>query len=148
MTTLPYAGTSGWSGSDASRERALKADTSGQTKNRRKQAMAALRKAGVHGMTYQELGAMFDWHHGTSTGVLSVLHKSGEIARLSKQKRNGCSVYMLPEHLYGRATAPHGRTNPVSRTLTAWLEVDAAGDSRASQDPQGFVDAMRAVTGR
>lgn len=145
--TLPYAGTSGWSGSTTSQQRALLADSSGETEDRQRQTLAALGSAGSRGLTYQELGSIYGWHHGKSSGVLSVLHKTGQISRLAKERRNRCAVYVMPFHVNGRAVAAHGRKDPVNDTLTAWLRRDATGASRAGIDPHGFVEAMRAVTG-
>lgn len=105
---FPYAGTSGWSGSDTSRERALEADRTGVTGRRQRDVLAFLAGAGPWGVTWVELAACLDCHHGTASGVLSVLHKGGRIARLS-ERRNRCKVYVLPEHVWGRETEPHGR---------------------------------------
>lgn len=145
--TLPYAGTSGWSGSETSQQRALLADASGETEDRQRLTLAALRSAGTRGLTYQELGSTFGWHHGKSSGVLSVLHKDGQIARLAKERRNRCAVYVAPQHIDNRAVARHGRKDPVGDTLTEWLTRDATGWSRAGRNPKAFVEAMRAVTG-
>ena len=85
---LPYAGTSGWSGSDTSRTRAVTADASGQT--------------------WAELGDKLGAHHGTASGVLSVLHKAGRIDRLT-ERRDRCKVYVLPEFTAGREIEVQGR---------------------------------------
>lgn len=145
--TLPYAGTSGWSGSETSRQRALLADTTGETEDRQRQTLAALRSARERGLTYQELGSIFGWHHGKSSGVLSVLHKEGLIARLANERRNRCAVYVAEAFVNNRATAAHGRKDPVGDTLTEWLTRDASGWSKAGRDPKGFIVAMRSVTG-
>jgi hypothetical protein len=145
--TLPYAGTSGWSGSETSRERALAADSTGETQDRQKQTLLALHSAGPKGLTYQELGSTYGWHHGKSSGVLSVLHKEGYIARLAKERRNRCAVYVLPSQTGSRAVAAHGRKDPVGDTLTDWLVRDVTGWSKAGRNPKAFVEAMRAVTG-
>lgn len=112
MTTegpeLPYAGTSGWSGSDTSRERAAEADSTGVTGARQRAALAYLAGAGPWGGTWAEVGAALGLHHGGASGVLSVLHKSGRIARLA-DRRDRCKIYALPEHVNGRETEPHGR---------------------------------------
>lgn len=149
MTTpvLPYGGTSGWSGSTTSRQRALRDDTSGATEDRQQQTLAALESAGERGLTYQELGSTFGWHHGKSSGVLSVLHKEGEIARLADERRNRCAVYVARRHVNARPVAAHGRKDPVTDTLAEWLTRDSSGWSKAGRDPKGFVKAMRAVTG-
>lgn len=105
---LPYAGTSGWSGSDTSKERAVKADESGRTAWRQSQTVKFLNQRGAYGCTWRELGEHYGWHHGTATGVLSVLHKNANIARLS-MRRDKCKVYVMPDYVDGRATEKHGR---------------------------------------
>lgn len=108
LPELPYAGTSGWSGSQASRERAEAADTDGTTKGRQKAALAALGARGNLGLTWKELADRLGLHHGQASGVLSGLHKAGRIARLATGRRQRSSVYVLPEYVEGRTTAPHG----------------------------------------
>jgi len=145
--TLPYAGTSGWSGSETSKQRALIADASGQTEDRQRQTLVALHSAAARGLTYQELGSIYGWHHGKSSGVLSILHKDGLISRLANERRNRCAVYIATAYVGTRAVAAHGRKDPVSDTLTEWLRRDASGWSKAGLDPKAFVEAMRSVTG-
>jgi len=106
LPELPYAGTSGWSGSSTSRNRAIEADKSGKTRDRQQQVLTLLANAGGHGMTWQELSTETGWHHGTASGALSVLHKTDRIARLT-EKRNKCKVYVLPDEVNERATEPH-----------------------------------------
>lgn len=114
----PYAGTSGWSGSDTSRERAERDDADGTTSHRQQQALSALRTAGAQGLTWKEVGARFGWHHGQASGVLSVLHKEGEIDRLT-QRRNRCQVYVAHDYVNGRETSPHGTRGRKRQTLTS-----------------------------
>lgn len=104
---LPYNGTSGWSGSDTSLARAIDDDTSGRTSERQQATLGSLAQAGDLGLTYRELGEIHGWHHGQSSGALSVLHKTGRVARLT-ERRNRCKVYVLPEHVNDRHTEPHG----------------------------------------
>lgn len=106
--SLPYAGTSGWSGSDTSQARAVEADTSGVTSYRQSAALFALYRAGEDGLTWRELGDAMGWHHGTASGCLSVLHMTGRIARLSV-KRARCKVYVHPDFVAGREVEAHGR---------------------------------------
>jgi hypothetical protein len=97
----PYAGTSGWRGSEASHDRVIEDDVSGATGKRQKQTLVALGAAGIRGLTWKELGEMFDWHAGQSSGCLSVLHLEGMVARLAL-RRNRCSIYVLPAFVNGR----------------------------------------------
>lgn len=106
---LPYAGTSGWSGSDTSRERAVTADASGETKYRQQAALFYVFREGPDGVTWKELGDIMGWHHGTASGALSVLHKEGAVARLS-ERRDRCKVYVHPDFVEGREVEAHGRT--------------------------------------
>lgn len=105
---LPYAGTSGWSGSDTSKARAVTADRDGTTSARQLEAVSELHKSGFHGLTWKEISEITGWHHGQASGVLSVLHKEGRIARLA-ESRLRCKCYVLPEYVNGRETEPHGR---------------------------------------
>ena len=108
LPVLPYAGTSGWSGSDTSRERAEEEDASGVTGKRQRQVMHFLDARGAFGVTVHEVTRQFGWHHGQSSGALSVLHKAEHIARLT-EKRDRCLIYVLPKFVEGRETEPHGR---------------------------------------
>lgn len=99
----PYAGTSGWSGSDTSHNRAVEADQNGTTRLRQREAVNHVSHQGERGLTWRELSEITNWHHGTSSGALSVLHKEGIIARL-KETRNRCAVYVAIEYINGRPT--------------------------------------------
>lgn len=112
---LGYAGTEGSSGSDASHDRAEREASDGTATERQALILAELTAAGAHGMTWRELAAATGRHHGQVTGSLSNLHKGQQIARLTA-KRDRCSIYVLPEHVGGRATAPQGR---ITRALAA-----------------------------
>ena len=105
---LPYNGSSGWSGTDTSHERASESDSSGKTALRQEQARVAIANSGFSGLTWIELQRILPLHHGTISGVLSVLHKEGVICRLS-EKRDRCKVYVLPEFVGGRVTEEQGR---------------------------------------
>lgn len=89
---VPYNGTAGWSGTDTSKERALYNLRTGKEYNNQQKALAYL-KDNEAGLTWKELAEHADIHHGTASGVLSVLHKSGAILRTTRI-RNGCKVYM------------------------------------------------------
>ena len=105
---LPYNGTSGHSGTDTSRERAHNADRSGKTALRQAQALNLLAQRKLLGMTWKELSEITGLHHGTASGVLSVLHKAGRIARL-KETRKGCKVYVDVACIQGRVVERQGR---------------------------------------
>ncbi len=104
--SLPYAGTSGWSGSDTSEERARTQDADGTTSERQQRALRLVRFAEAEGLTWRELSNILNVHHGSASGLLSVLHKDGRIARLA-ERRDRCKVYVLPQFVAGRETEPH-----------------------------------------
>ena len=108
---LPYAGTSGHSGNVTSRERAITEDETGITSQRQTLTLNALRDAGTHGLTYKDLCLRFGWHHGQASGVLSVLHKEGQIARLATS-RNRCRVYVASGFVNGRKVEAHKSNQP------------------------------------
>lgn len=90
---VPYNGTAGWSGTDTSKERALYNLRTGKEYNNQQKALALINNADSAGLTWKELSEQTGMHHGTASGVLSVLHKSGAILRTTKV-RNGCKIYM------------------------------------------------------
>ena len=101
---LPYAETSGWSGSVTSKERAVRNDKNGTTRRNQRRAWWHVTNSGSFGITWKELSEATDWHHGTASGVLSVLDKAGEIVRL-KEKRNRCAIYVSPDSVFNREIA-------------------------------------------
>lgn len=104
----PYSGTSGWSGSDTSRTRAVTSDRDGTTTARQQKVLDLLSSRGYDGVIWHDVAAEFGWHHGTASGVLSVLHKEGAIVRLA-ETRNRCKVYVSVDQVEGRASEAHGR---------------------------------------
>lgn len=105
--SLPYAGTEGYSGSDTSRQRAMREATEGIASKRQRYVLILAAQAGEKGVTVADLrdAAM---HHGRVSGTLSVLHKEGRLVRLS-ETRERCKVYVLPQYANERATEAHGR---------------------------------------
>lgn len=103
----PYAdGTSGWSGTDTSRERVEQEDRDGTTSRRQWTALGDLEAAGYRGRTWRELARQTGMHHGQASAALTHLHRAGKIARLT-EKRDHCRVYVLPTCIYGRDTEPY-----------------------------------------
>jgi hypothetical protein len=125
--------TDGWTGSDASHERAVAEQQSGKAQQHREMVVHALGEQTGHGLTYRELGDLFDWHHGQSSSVLSVLHKERRIARL-QDRRNRCHIYVLPEYVDGRETREAGRTAPHRADLDAEAEAMAKAAWQAGHD--------------
>jgi DNA-binding MarR family transcriptional regulator len=88
---VPYNGTAGWSGTPTSKARAMINLRTGKEYNNQQKALALL-KGNPAGLTWKELADTTGVHHGTASGVLSVLHKSGAIIR-SANVRNRCAIY-------------------------------------------------------
>lgn len=107
LPLIPFAGTSGWSGTDTSHHRAREEDSDGTTTRRQRITLSALEAAGPVGLTWKELGSHVGWHHGQASGVLSILHMAARIARL-QEKRDRCRVYVLPAYVQDRDTEPYG----------------------------------------
>jgi hypothetical protein len=103
---LPYAGTSGWSGSQTSYERAISTDESGLTSHNQLMFMSDLLFTGAEGLTAREWGHLRNLEHQTYSSIPSILHEGGFVERLV-QKRGRHQIYVLPEYVNGRETAPH-----------------------------------------
>jgi hypothetical protein len=112
---LPYGGTSGWAGSETSRERAEAQDTDGTTSRRQTAVLRYLKEAGYLGMTWVEVAGQMDLHHGAASGVLSTLHKAGHISRLS-ERRGKCQVYVHNDYVADRTTVAY-KPNVSARLL-------------------------------
>jgi hypothetical protein len=97
----PYAGTSGWKGSDASYERAVEEDANGNTSRRQRISLYRVMTQGERGLTWKELSEIENWHAGQCSSSLSILHKEGYIYRL-KEKRNRCSIYVTEANINER----------------------------------------------
>ena len=108
---LPYQNpvpNSGWSGSETSRDRALRRDVSGKTATLQNRMLVMLAQAGERGVTVHEGRLETGEHHGSVSAALSNLHKAGKIARVD-ESRDRCKVYVLPDAVGGRRTEPQGR---------------------------------------
>jgi len=117
--SLPYVQqgqrSSGWSGSDTSRNRARVNDSTGITSKRQAETISAMRVRRYDGITTPELIDVLNFtndgkpvHHGSASGVLSNLHKTERVCRLV-DTRFGCKIYVLPEYVYDRTTEKQGR---------------------------------------
>jgi hypothetical protein len=94
---VPYNGTAGWSGTDTSKARALDNVKSGKELNNQQLALHLLKKAGTDGLTWKELSEATGMHHGTASGVLSILHKEGAAAR-RVFTRMRCKIYIHQDY--------------------------------------------------
>ena len=129
MSTLPYpepdgSFTGGWSGSDASHDRAVTEARTGRAHKRQQQVWDCVRLSGLNGATWLEVARELDIHHGAASGALSNLHKIGKLERL-KERRGRSSIYVLPHAVNGRATAPFGRSRPATATTGAEAQSEA-----------------------
>lgn len=108
---LPYAGTSGWSGTETSRDAAVEMDKSGATANNQEKVLTLLSESGDYGATVSEVKAITGiQHHGSASSALTTLHAAGKITRLvetRKDRGRGNKVYVLPENVNGRAVEPY-----------------------------------------
>lgn len=126
-SALPYAGTSGHSGTDTSKERAEKADTTGKTNVRQRWVLARLTRVGAAGVTVKDVRLDTGWHHGVASSTLTNLHIMGRIVRLA-QKRDRCHVYVLERDVLDRDVSPYvpnKRNRPevdVEKVQQEWYE--------------------------
>lgn len=120
---LPYAGTSGWSGSETSYARAIESDSNGSTGMA--QRLAKIYADRPLGVTMPELSAALvevlgergpSGYHGTASGALSVLHKTGRLECL-QEERGGCQVYVTPDQVRGRPRRFHRGRTPIRGDL-------------------------------
>jgi hypothetical protein len=133
----PYAGTSGWSGSATSEERAQREDSEGITARRQRQTLDFLAVRQAVGLTVKDLRDVSGWHHGQASSSLSVLHMAGAVARLT-ERRDRCQVYVLPEFVNGRETVPHGRRKREDKEAI-YLAFEA-GFRLGVEDPENWTD--------
>ena len=105
----PYAGTSGWSGSETSHDRASRRDGGGSTASLQMLLLRMVGSRGPRGLTVAEARRMLpDDHHGSISGALSNLHKAERVACLT-ERRESCHPYVLPQFVRDRETRPQGR---------------------------------------
>lgn len=126
---LTYAGTSGWSGTDTSEERARREDSSGKTLHVQSIVMAHVSRQGMDGRTVAELRrALPQMHHGSISSALTNLHRAGMLVCLT-EKRERCHVYVRPEFVNGRSFRPAVR-------VPGGKDKAGAQDQPAAQSPQ------------
>ncbi len=114
--------------SDTSRERADQEDKDGTTANRFNRVAETL-KLRKEGMTWFELAAVLNLHHGQISGSLSMLHKGGQVFALRK-KRSKCHPYV---HIAYRDTYP------------AYQRLDEPVKTKAKVEREALVGLLIAV---
>jgi hypothetical protein len=103
---LPYAGTSGHSGTDTSERMARYLDLAGVTATSQRTVWTSVAMGRENGATVAELRQdLPGLHHGRISGALTVLHRSGLLARL-QDTRGRCKIYVLPKYAGERGTEP------------------------------------------
>lgn len=150
---LPYAEpdgthTIGHSGTDTSRERAIR-ESGGQASARQRRLISALRARGAVGITVKELRELTGWHHGTASGLLSNMDKAGHIVMLG-ERRDGCHVYVRPTF---RAERPLAARRPQSGVVGAAKSLQGLQDARGAAlasleratDPELSADYQRGM---
>jgi hypothetical protein len=82
---LPYDGTGGHAGSEASRLRAEAEADDGTLADRQALILDYLDKTGAGGATWATTGQALSLHHGQVSGALSNLHQAGAVFMLRKR---------------------------------------------------------------
>lgn len=139
---LPYAGTSGHSGSDTSEERARRQDSDGTTARRQQETIRLLDQMNLLGLTWKELAGLLNLHHGQASGVLSTLHKAGTIARL-RNRRDRCHIYVLPKWIDEREVDEYRRNVTRTEIREHLATIEEMLDERRYREARNFVDALR-----
>lgn len=139
---LPYAGTSGHSGSDTSEERARRDDRDGTTARRQSETMDYLDRCEIIGATWKELASYMGLHHGQASGVLSTLHKAGAIVRL-EERRNRCAIYVLPRWTDDRPVGEYRRNVTRTEIREHLATIEEMLDEGRYREAREFVDALR-----
>lgn len=109
----PYAGTGGWSGSETSRDRAIREANSGELTKRQHDALSVLAEH-PDGLVWSDLAGILNLHHGQISSVLSNLHHAGVIFQ-TLTPRNRCLPYV-----HGKFRDRHNdrRDEPIKRAQT------------------------------
>jgi hypothetical protein len=121
-------------------------------------AVELLTRRAEVGVTWRELSVAGDvpMGHGSASRVLSDLHRTGAAVRLV-ERRDRCSVYVLPECAGDRPTVPHGTPaappphSEDAAVMAARVEgvIERWGlDTSASPAMNGLAADLRAAVGR
>ena len=97
----PYNGTGGYVERPTSIARAVQEVEDGTLSKRQQAVLQLLDNAGKNGCIWQAVGQQLNLHHGQASGVLSNLHKAGEIFMLRKKVMR-CHPYVAKQfrHYY------------------------------------------------
>lgn len=97
----PYNGTGGYVERPTSIARAVQEVEDGTLSKRQQAVLQLLDSAGKNGCIWQAVGQQLNLHHGQASGVLSNLHKAGEVFMLRKKVMR-CHPYVAKQfrHYY------------------------------------------------
>jgi hypothetical protein len=107
-----YWGTAGWQDAAAqspSRETAIREASNGTLKTRLNEVLSLALSVGTVGITFKDVCDELHIHHGKSSGALSNLHKQRKLFRLTEYQRDGCSVYIHPDHAHRFESSEYSR---------------------------------------
>lgn len=139
LPMLPYAGTSGWSGTDSSRDATIALDEAGITAASQRRAYEFVADRGRSGATVAEVRDATGLHHGRASSALSILHMDGALALLM-ERRNRSRVYVLPRFVDDRPTTARRRNKPKVTDLEA-LRAMLAGSAVVYREHPGVGSA-------
>ena len=143
----PYAGTSGWTSTSTSQQRAARADNNGDTLQRHVQTVALMFDAGRYGRTHGEIendmGRVVHWHHGEVSGALTRGRRVGDIVMLVEERRNGhkgkaSKVHVHKDFVDGRPYIPY-RSRSLPKALGIIRDYLEDGDIASAMD---FIEEM------
>jgi hypothetical protein len=146
-TTADGETTGGWSGSDASHDRATSEERSGRARHRREQVLKIVRLTGLFGMTVREVEEALSIGHGHASGALSNLHKAGRLECL-KERRGGQHIYVLPHAVNNRPTRPFGRAKKAKPLIDVLAPVEPGADQRLVERAEMAEAALAAALER
>lgn len=106
MIEYPNGHGSGHAGNASSKDRQVREDASGLTKQRQQLTLEAVTDAAHRGITSGELENLLGIGHGQASSALSHLHRAGRIKRI-KDRRMKQEIYVLAEHVGDRAESPY-----------------------------------------
>lgn len=115
-------------GTEPSRDAAVKHKASGVKSKKQRFFLILLGQAREKGATVGELreakGSRY--HHGSTSGLLSTLHSRDLVVAL-QERRDGQTVYVLPEFVNDRETRAYGRHSSklTERNVLALLILEA-----------------------
>ena len=106
MIEYPNGHGSGHAGNESSKDRQVREDATGLTKQRQQLALEAVTESGERGITSGELENLLGIGHGQASSALSHLHRAGRIKRIT-ERRMKQELYVLAENVGERKESPY-----------------------------------------